>query len=449
MCKRPRRGATGNYAYAWDFGDGQVGNGQNAAVTYGAGGTYTITLTLSDSGTGESVVIPKEVTATAPLAPLSGDFTATETSPLVFSVQATASGASGNYAYGWDFGDGQIGNGQNAAVTYGAGGTYTITLTLSDSGTGESVVIPKEVTATAPLAPLSGDFTATETSPLVFSVQATASGASGNYAYGWDFGDGQIGNGQNAAVTYGAGGTYTITLTLSDSGTGESVVIPKEVTATAPLAPLSGDFTATETSPLVFSVAATASGATGNYAYAWDFGDGQVGTGQNAAVTYGAGGTYTITLTLSDSGTGENIVIPKEVTATQAAPPLSGDFTAIETSPLMFSVQATASGASGNYAYGWDFGDGQIGNGQNATVTYGAGGTYTITLTVSDSGTGESVVIPKDVTATPAAAPLTGDFTATETSPLVFSVAATASGGSGGFAYAWDFGDGNGVVGCW
>ena len=377
---------------------------------------------------GESVVIPKEVTATTPLSPLSGDFTATETSPLVFSVAATASGATGNYAYAWDFGDGQVGNGQNAAVTYGAGGNYTITLTLSDSGTGESVVIPKEVTATAPLSPLSGDFTATETSPLVFSVSATASGASGNYAYAWDFGDGQVGNGQNAAVTYGAGGTYTITLTLSDSGTGESVVIPKEVTATAPLSPLSGDFTATETSPLVFSVSATASGASGNYAYAWDFGDGQVGNGQNAAVTYGAGGTYTITLTLSDSGTGESVVIPKEVTATTPLSPLSGDFTATETSPLVFSVSATASGASGNYAYAWDFGDGQVGNGQNAAVTYGAGGTYTITLTLSDSGTGESVVIPKEVTATAPLSPLSGDFTATETSPLVFSVQATASG---------------------
>ncbi|MFF1574141.1 PKD domain-containing protein, partial [Leifsonia sp. NPDC058292] len=51
--------------YAWNFGDGATASGATAAHTYGAGGTYTVTLTVTDNkGTPGSAT--KSVTVTAP-----------------------------------------------------------------------------------------------------------------------------------------------------------------------------------------------------------------------------------------------------------------------------------------------------------------------------------------------------------------------------------------------
>ncbi|MBW2257119.1 MAG: PKD domain-containing protein, partial [Deltaproteobacteria bacterium] len=34
--------------YSWDFGDGNIGTGVSPSHTYAAGGTYTVTLTVTD-----------------------------------------------------------------------------------------------------------------------------------------------------------------------------------------------------------------------------------------------------------------------------------------------------------------------------------------------------------------------------------------------------------------
>ncbi|MFQ1003613.1 PKD domain-containing protein, partial [Modestobacter sp. SSW1-42] len=120
--------------YAWDFGDGATGTGATASHTYTAGGTFTVTLTVTDDR-GATGTATRQVTVTAPppnAAP-TASFSA-RADRLVASFDAAASGdTDGKVAtYAWDFGDGATGTGATASHTYTAGGTFTVTLTVTD-----------------------------------------------------------------------------------------------------------------------------------------------------------------------------------------------------------------------------------------------------------------------------------------------------------------------------
>jgi PKD repeat protein len=150
------------------------------------------------------------------------------------------------------------------------------------------------------------------------------------------------------------------------------------------------------------------------YTFAWDFGDGQQGSGQFVQHTYAAANTYDVTLTVTDS-VGTTEVVPQQVVATAPAiPPLTADFTFTETSPLNLDFAASASGGVEPYTFAWDFGDGTQGNGQFAQHAYAVGNTYTVTLTLTDSAGSLPAVVQKQVTATEPAAP-----SIVETTPIL------------------------------
>jgi PKD repeat protein len=82
--------------------------------------------------------------------------------------------------------------------------------------------------------PPTGDFTSSGTSadtPVTFTAQA--SDPDGTIAsYLWDFGDGSTGTGATTSHLYGTGGTFSVTLTVTDNG-GKTVQVSHQVTVTA------------------------------------------------------------------------------------------------------------------------------------------------------------------------------------------------------------------------
>src|SRR5207247_520474 len=120
--------------YNWSFGDGSpTVTTQNPSHTYGAGGTFTVTLTVTDN-LGATNARSQGVTVNAANQPPVANFTSS-CPTLTCSFTSTSSDPDGSIAgYSWNFGDGSpVVTTQNPSHTYGAGGRYTVTLTATDN----------------------------------------------------------------------------------------------------------------------------------------------------------------------------------------------------------------------------------------------------------------------------------------------------------------------------
>ncbi|HJS42184.1 MAG TPA: PKD domain-containing protein [Gemmatimonadales bacterium] len=139
-------------SYAWTFGDGGTSTLQSPSHTYGAGGDYTVTLTVTDNAGAESAPASQTVTATPPPPnqPPVANFTV-NCSGLGCSFTNTSTDPDGTVAsYEWTFGDGGTSTIQSPSHTYGAGGNYTVTLTVTDNAGAASAPASLTVTVTSP-----------------------------------------------------------------------------------------------------------------------------------------------------------------------------------------------------------------------------------------------------------------------------------------------------------
>jgi len=131
------------------------------------------------------------------------------------NFQGSASGGVPPYTWSWNFGDGSTSNEQNPKHAYNNAGHYVATLTVKDSDGNTAtdsadVTVYKELVAEAdgPYGGLIGE---------VIQFNGAADGGVPPYTWSWSFGDGSFGNVQNPVHAYDGAGTYTATLTVTDS----------------------------------------------------------------------------------------------------------------------------------------------------------------------------------------------------------------------------------------
>lgn len=299
-------GGTGTITYRWDFGDGSTSTQQSSSHTYSTPGTYTATGTATDAhGAADSATLTIAVwpvmNITASAIPTTG------AAPLSVSFSASATGgAGGPYTYAWSFGDGNSANTAAASDTYATGGNYLATITVTD-GQGNTG------TSTIGISPLSVGLSPTPSSgnlPLGVAFTATPAGGSGTYSsYLWTFGDGATATtmGASESHSYVAPGTYNATVKVTDSNTNSATSAVQTITVTVP--PLSALASGTPSSgltPLTTSFTGRATGGQAPYTYAWNFGDGNTAAGATASHVYAVPGSFTATLTVTDSATPAN-----------------------------------------------------------------------------------------------------------------------------------------------
>lgn len=258
--------------------------------------------------------------------PPTAAFTHTE-SDLVVALDASASkDPDGTIAsYEWNFGDGSTGTGVAAQHTYGAAGSYTVTLTVTDDK-GAIATKSQSVPVVANQAP-TASFTHTANLRTV-SVDGSASSDPEHAAisYAWNFGDGGTATSATADHTYATDGAYEVTLTVTDAK-GAQGTVAHEVTVTAPVnrAPTAA-FAHTEAALKVDLDASESTDPDGTIAaYSWTFGDGGTATGVAASHTYAMPGTFPVTLTVTDDG-GETSTTEVDVTVEKDSVYAQDDF---------------------------------------------------------------------------------------------------------------------------
>lgn len=200
-------------SWQWNFGDGKTSAQQNPEHTYEPGGSYTVTLIVSNDY-GSDTISKSDfiILADSPVA----KFTANITSgPAPLSVNFTDQSTKNPTSWHWNFGDGLTSVQQNPEHTYDAEGLYTVTLTAYNGPVSDRVSKTDYIVVTGP--PVA-EFTANLTSgsaPL--TVNFTDQSTNNPITWQWNFGDGGTSTQQNPVHTYNAFGDYTVSLSVSNS----------------------------------------------------------------------------------------------------------------------------------------------------------------------------------------------------------------------------------------
>jgi PKD repeat protein len=238
------------------------------------------------------------VTPAAP-AKLSGptpDFTAACTYLECVFTDASAPGSAAITAWTWNFGDASESAGRQLSHAYAAGGTYTVTLFVTDAN-GLSAAVDKAVAVEAPVQPSAALSVTCADLTCVFADASTA-GSGAITSTAWNFGDGHVRSEASGTHVYAAAGTYTITLTIVDSlglTSSASHAVTVEPPNTAPAAAFVSACT-----DLVCTFSDTSVDADGRVVSSvWTI-DGVAAAGTTVSRAFAAPGTYPVSLTVTD-----------------------------------------------------------------------------------------------------------------------------------------------------
>lgn len=382
--------STGATSYEWDFGDGSppVTTASLADIThdYSTYGTFTVTMTATgpngcQTTTSTEVVFEKFVSAalTLDLTEYSGCTPHSMTTLTNLSVNAS------NYV--WDFGDGSVFTETTStppSYAYSAAGSYTITLTASNSCNTAIATIAPIIIIDGPTANFSPSIS-NGCAPQTVSFFNSSSDVQPANNYQWDMGNGNtyvnLANPPNQI--YPTTGSYDIEL-IAGNACGYDTIVQTIIIDTIPIVDLVLD-PITGCTPLIVDPTAT------------------LLTGNNVSWQWYIDGVYTYTTpydipdqtflsTNPNDSTLHTIRVvvsnacgsDQETDSVYVHPPVIANFTTQDTLCIGDLSSFTNISTGTELSFSWDFGDGSsLLTDTNTVHTYASAGDYTVTLTVT------------------------------------------------------------------
>ena len=422
-------------SYEWDGdGDGDYSDsysddpsdGQTATISFSSGGTYTVGLRTTDDN-GNTDTVTKRITVENPAPEASFSYSPSNPNPDD-TISLDASGSSDSdgsiVSYEWDGdGDGDYSDsysddpsdGQTTSITFGSGGTYTIGLKVTDNG-GKERTIRKQITVENPAPEPSFSYSPANPNPDD-TISLDASGSSDSdgsiVSYEWDGdGDGDYSDsysddpsdGQTTTISYSTGGTYTVSLRVTDNG-GKTVTTSRQITVenSAPSARISVSPAMPTPGNRVQLDASDSADPDGQIeSHTWLVNGDDVGHEQTLSYQFDRRGTYEVRLEVTDNG---GLTATNSTTIGVSNPPEPSITTAPATIGTGASVTFDASDSTdpdGRIAsYRWQFEDGTTATGETVSRSFDRTGERSVTLTVIDDA-GHERTIEESITVHPA-----------------------------------------------
>lgn len=379
-------------SWLWDFGNGNTSAFQNPSATYSTAGTYTVKLIACNSNGCDTLIKNNYITAvdkpiasfitpdTAGCAPLGVQFSDNSipvSSPIV--------------SWNWDFGDGNFSYQQNPLYIYSFPGIYNVSLSVTDSlGCNHSIVTDSFIVVSIPPG-ISFSADTASSCAVPFAVNFSNNTTTGSYpivSWLWDFGDTFSDTAMNTLHTYDSAGTFSITLTATDS-----IGCKTQLTDTnaVSIGKDSADFTysAVRTCDnLQVSFSASANDSIAEWT--WDFGDGTgPASGQNVTHNYSNSGVFNVVL-IATNLSGCPDTVSKTLSYLKVDAGFSADTLYACSAPFTVNFTNASTGTpplgfQWNFDYDSQFGFLQQSIAQNPVYSYASDGFYDVMLVVSDS----------------------------------------------------------------
>jgi gliding motility-associated-like protein len=374
--------STGNpTSWQWNFGNGSTSTQQNPSTTYFTPGTYTVTLTATNTSGSNTLTRTGYITIYGKPAV---NFRANDSAGCApfsvrFSDASIPAANTTNTSWQWDFGNGTGDSVQNPQTSFTATGNYTISLKVTnDKGCFASFSKSNYIQITGDI---QIDFTSTGLNscqppyPITFTNNSTGPGT---LTYLWDFGDGTTSTLQAPSHTYTTKGNYSVSLAVTSSNGCTDTLRKVGYVNTENI---STRFSAPDSVCVLQEVLFDNNSIPTPQSSNWTFDDGTMSTSRNPRRTFTAPGIYNVQLVANygfctDSFSKPITVLPKPLTqftasnTIQCKPPLTVNFT----------DQST-----GAVSWQWSFGDSTTSTLQNPSHTYTDFGNYTVRLVTTNA----------------------------------------------------------------
>jgi len=452
-------------SWEWDFGDGNSGTGETPSNSYAAEGIYAVTLTVTDDdGVMDTTETGTQIYAAnqPPTADSNGPYTGAVSAAIAFDGSASKDDDGTIVSWDWDFGDGGTDTVEKPSYSYAASGNYNVTLTvIDDDGASSSEAFSTASIDSAnepPVADANGPYTSKIGVAVSFDANDSDDTDGDIVQYDWYFADGTsaIDGGPTPTHIYDFAKAYEVVLVVTDNDgssaltEARAIIVPEVDVNLSPTADANGPYTGEEAVALAFDGTGSDDRDGTITQYAWDFGDGNVGSGLTPINTYAAAGSYLVTLMVTDDGGATDtqtvtasIDLGNQLPTADAGGPYPGAVN----QPVQLNGTGSDDADGHLVAAQWDFGDGTAGSGLAPTHTYTAPGTYTATLTVTDNeggtDTASTLVIVGDGLQLPPTADADGPYIGVAAMPVPFDGSGSSDPDGTINNFAWAFGDGN------